>query len=172
MSLESEIKLGGLQRGRFLYFPVVPGRVEFAVALRRLLLERKPKLVAVELPGFLERAFQQALARLPEMSVILYMEEEGDEDRAIYVPVEPADPFTEALRTAGEIGAEAIFLEPNTNERPHLADNYPDTYSIARIGVERYVEAYRLWPQTRNEEVTTHASAMAWKLQGADPEAQ
>ena len=172
MSLESEIKLGGLQRGRFLYFPVVPGRVEFAVALRRLLLERKPKLVAVELPGFLERAFQQALARLPEMSVILYLEEDGDEDRAIYVPVEPADPFTEALRTAGEIGAEAIFLEPNTNERPHLPDNYPDTYSIARIGVERYVEAYRLWPQTRNEEVTTHASAMAWKLQGADPEAQ
>ena len=28
MSLESEIKAGSLDRGRFRYFPVVPGRVE------------------------------------------------------------------------------------------------------------------------------------------------
>jgi hypothetical protein len=172
MSLETDIKLGGLERGRFVYFPVVPGRVEFSVALRQLLLERKPKIVAIELPHFLKRTYEQALARLPEMSVILYMEEDGDEDRAIYVPVEPADPFTEALRTAEEIGAETIFLEPDTNERPHLTDNYPDTYSIARIGVDRYVEAYRVWPQPRTDEVSAHASAMAWKLQGADPEAQ
>jgi hypothetical protein len=171
MSLETEIKFGGLQRGRFLYFPVAPGRVEFSVALRRLLLERKPKLVAVELPGFLARSYKQALARLPEMSVVLYMEENGDEDRAVYVPVEPADPFTEALRTAEEIGAETIFLEPDTNDRPHLPDHYPDTYSIARIGVDQYVGAYRVWRQPRTEEVMTHASAMAWKLQGADPDA-
>ncbi|MBV9398771.1 MAG: hypothetical protein JO062_12385 [Bryobacterales bacterium] len=172
MSLEAELKLGGLKRGRFLYFPVVPGRVEFAAALRRLLLERKPKIVAVEAPGFLERAYRQALRRLPEMSVILYMEENGDEDRAIYVPVEPADPFTEALRTAGDVGAETIFLEPDTNERPHLPDRYPDTYSIARVGIDAYVEAYRVWPQPRTEEMIAHASAMAWKLQGADPEAE
>jgi hypothetical protein len=160
-----------LERGPFLYFPVVPGRVEFAAALRLLLQDRKPTIVAVELPGFLGRSFQQALARLPEMSVILYMEEDGDEDRAIYVPVEPADPFTEALRTADEIGAEAMFLEPDTNERPHLPDNYPDTYSIARIGVDHYVEAYRVWPQPSTKEVAAHAAGMAWKLQGTDPEA-
>jgi hypothetical protein len=34
------------------------------------------------------------------------------------------------------------------------------------------VEAYRLWPQPRTEEIAAHASAMAWKLQGADPEAR
>ena len=51
MSLEAEIKRGELSRGRFFYFPVVPGRVEFSVALRKLLLERRPKIVAVELPG-------------------------------------------------------------------------------------------------------------------------
>jgi hypothetical protein len=169
MSLEAEIKQGGLQRGRLLYFPVVPGRVEFAAALRRLLLEKRPQAVAVELPEFLSAAYRQALARLPEMSVILYMEEDPEDDRAIYVPVEPADPFTEALRTAEEIGAETMYLEPDTNERPHLPDLYPDTYSITRLGLERYIEAYRLWPQTRNEEVERHAGAMAWKLQGADP---
>ncbi|MGH9558563.1 MAG: hypothetical protein ACRD30_04930, partial [Bryobacteraceae bacterium] len=168
MSLEAEIKSGSLERGRFRYFPVVPGRVEFSIALRKLLLEHKPRIVAVELPGFLEATYGRALARLPEIPVILYIDE-ADEDHAVYIPVEPADPFIEALRTAEEIGAEVLFLEPDSAERPHLPDVYPDTYSIRRIGMDPYIEAYRVWPQTRTEEVAAHASAMAWKLQGADP---
>jgi hypothetical protein len=170
MSLEAEIKAGSLERGRFRYFPVVPGRVEFAIELRRLLLKDRPPVIAVELPAFLADTYRRALSRLPEMTVILYTDE-SDEDRAVYVPVEPADPFTEALRTAEEIGAEVIFLEPDSMERPHLPDTYPDTYSIQRIGLDRYIEAYRVWPQTRTDEVAAHASAMAWKLQGADPSA-
>ena len=67
--------------------------------------------------------------------------------------MEPADPFTEALRTAEEIGAEVIFLEPDTQERPHLHDQYPDTYAVQRIGLDRYIEGYRVWPQSRTEEV-------------------
>ena len=67
MSLETDIKLGSLERGRVRYFPVVPGRVEFAAALRRLLLAEKPQNVAVELPGFLEAPYRRALQRLPEM---------------------------------------------------------------------------------------------------------
>ena len=170
MSFEAEIKSGGLNRGKVRYFPVVPGKLEFALELRKLLLEAKPGVVAVELPGFLASCYQRALARLPEMSVILYHDEDGD-DRAIYVPVEPCDPFVEALRTAEEIGAQVIFLEPDSAERPHLPDTYPDTYATRRIGIDPYIEAYRVYPQMRTEEVTAHASAMAWKLQGADPEA-
>lgn len=171
MSLEAEIKAGSLERGRFRYFPVVPGRLEFSVELRRLLLAERPPIVAVELPDFLARTYRAAVARLPEMSVILFTDE-SEEDRAIYVPVEPADPFTEALRTAEEIGAEVIFLEPDSTDRPHMPDTYPDTYSVRRIGLNRYIEVYRVWPQTRTEEVSAHASAMAWKLQGADPSAK
>ena len=170
MSLEAEIKSGGLNRGKVRYFPVVPGKLEFALELRKLLLETKPGVVAVELPGFLASCYQRALARLPEMSVILYHDDDGD-DRAIYIPVEPCDPFVEALRTAEEIGAQVIFLEPDSAERPHLPDTYPDTYATRRIGLDPYIEAYRVYPQMRTEEVTAHASAMAWKLQGADPEA-
>ena len=174
MSLETDIKLGSLERGKVRYFPVVPGRVEFAAALRRLLLTEKPQIVAVELPGFLEPAYKRALLRLPEMSVILCTtsSSESDDDRPVYVPVEPADPFTEALRTAEEIGAEVIFLEPDTQERPHLHDTCPDTYAVQRIGLERYIESYRVWPQQRTEEVSAHAAAMAWKLQGTNPDLQ
>ncbi len=91
---------------------------------------------------------------------------------AIYVPVEPCDPFTEAVRTALEIDAEVIFIEPDSGDRPHLPDTYPDPYSIRYIGLNRYIDAYRVYPQPRNEETAAHAAGMAWKLQGADPLAQ
>ena len=161
---------GSLQRGNFRYFPVVPGRVEFSMALRRAILRDRPRIVAVELPGSLEDAYLQALARLPEMSVIVYPDAR-DEDRGIYVPIEPCDPFCEAVRTGLEVDAEVIFIEPDSGERPHLADAYPDPYSVRFIGIEKYVEAYRVHPQERSDEIANHAAGMAWKLQGTDPQA-
>ena len=153
MSGETDLRLpdaGSLRRGRFTYFPVVPGRLEFAIEVRRALLRGRPQVVALELPSTLQSVWIRAVGRLPEMSLIFYPEEEGDGDQAVYVPVEPADPFTEAVRTALEIGAEILFAEPDAGQRPHLKDNYPDTYAIRYIGVERYVEAYRVYPQTRD----------------------
>ncbi len=166
-----ELDPGGLTRGHFTYFTVIPGRMEFSIELRRYLLEHRPAVVAVELPGMLREEYLKAIDRLPEMSVLVYPEED-DEERAVYVPVEPADPFTEAVRTGAEIGAEIVFAEPDSADRPHLPDNYPDTYSIRRIGLNQYLEAYRVYAQERSEEIETHAAGIAWKLQGTDPTAQ
>src|SRR5207253_5046657 len=67
------------------------------------------------------------------------------------------------------IGAEVLFADPGIGERPHLPDHYPDSYAIRRIGIERYVESYRVYPQPRSEEIGRHAAGITWKLQGADP---
>lgn len=158
-----------LVRGRFQYFPVVPGRLEFAIEVRQAILRQRPQVVALELPATLQQAYLRAVERLPEISVIFYPDDTAGEDHAVYVPVEPADPFVEAIRSALEIGAEIVFADPDAGERPHLPDAYPDPYSIRRIGLERYIEAYRLFPQPRSEEVARHADGIAWKLQGADP---
>lgn len=161
---------GSLVRGRFHYFPVVPGRLEFAIEVRQAILRHRPPVVAVELPATLQQAYLRALERLPEISVIFYTDDTGGEDdRAVYLPVEPADPFTEAIRTALEIGAEVVFADPDVGERPHLPDSYPDPYALRRIGLEKYVEAYRIYPQPRSGEIARHADGIAWKLQGADP---
>lgn len=159
---------GSLRRGRFLYVPVAPGRLEFAIEVRRRILDEKPQVVAVELPLTLRAAYLRAVRRLPQITVLLYPDE-NEEDRAVYVPVEPADPFTEAIRTGLEIGAEILFADPDLGERPHLPDLYPDPYSIAHIGLEKYVEAYRVYPQPRTAATAEHAAGIAWKLQGADP---
>jgi len=159
---------GSLRRGNFTYFPVIPGKLEFSIELRRAILRAKPKIVAVELPGALEDAHLQALARLPEMSIIVYPDPQ-DEERGVYVPIEPCDPFTEAVRSGLEVDAEVVFIEPDLGDRPHLPDLYPDPYSIRYIGMEKYVEAYRVYPQDRNDEIAAHAAGIAWKLQGANP---
>ncbi|HEY3939254.1 MAG TPA: hypothetical protein VGL97_17615 [Bryobacteraceae bacterium] len=162
-----------IRRGNITYLPVVPGRIEFAWRVRRYLLEHRPRVIAVELPSSLEKQYVQALERLPRLSVILIPEDQQDEDeRATYIPVEPADPFVEAMRTGHEWDAEILFLEPATHERPHLRDTYPEPYATEIIGLRSYLEAYRVYPQQRTPEIGAHASAMAWKLQGADPLAE
>ena len=162
-----------IRRGNISYLPVVPGRLEFAWRVRRYLLHERPKAVAVELPSALERQYRAALDRQPEMSVILIPEMDGDgEERASYIPIEPGDPFVEALRTAREIEAQAVFLEPPTQQTPHVHDDYPEPYAVELIGLRAYLEAYRVQPQPRTPRMEAHAAAMAWKLQGADPLAE
>lgn len=160
---------GTINRGNITYYPVIPGRLEFTCRLRRFLLQSRPSVIAVELPSTLEPEYRDAVGRLPKMSLILLPPEDDEDDDATYIPVEPADPFVEALRCAEELKAETLFLEPPTTEKPHVPDHYPDPYSIELVGIERYVEAYRVHPQPRTEAVAAHAAAMAWKLQGADP---
>ena len=162
---------GSLQRGRFTYFPVAPGRMEFAIEVRQAILNARPQVVAVELPVTLQNAWMRGVARLPEMSLIFYPDETAGQDQAVYVPIEPADPFTEAIRSGIEVGAEIVFVDPDTGERPHLKDAYPDPYSIRHIGLARYVEAYRVYPQPRTAEIAAHAAGIAWKLQGTNPSA-
>jgi hypothetical protein len=172
MSGEIDLPLpdpGSLKRGRFTYFPVVPGRLEFALEVRQAILRQRPQAIALELPATLQAAWMRAVARLPEMSLIFYPDETLGLDQAIYVPIEPADPFTEAIRTGLEIGAEIVFVDPDAGQRPHLKDAYPDPYAIRHIGLARYIEAYRVYPQPRSPEISRHAAGIAWKLQGADP---
>lgn len=159
---------GSLRRGRFHYLPVAPGRLEFALEVRQAILREKPQVVAVELPVTLEQACLKAVERLPQITVLVYPDDK-EEDRGIYFPIEPADPFSEAIRTALETGATVLFADPDLGERPHLPDQYPDPYSLRHISLEKYIEAYRVYPQPRSDAIAEHASGIAWKLQGANP---
>src|SRR5450432_287128 len=113
MSAETGLPLsdaGSLTRGRFTYFPVVPGRLEFAIEVRQAILRSRPRAIALELPVGLQPAWLRAVARLPEISLIFYPDE-ASADEAVYVPIEPADPFTEAIRTGLQTGAEIVFVD-------------------------------------------------------------
>ena len=158
------------RRGRIRYLPAVPGSMEFAEFVREELLREPPQVVAVDLPATLEPVYRRAIERLPELSVILY-DDEG-EDRSVYSPVEVTDPLVEALRTAGEINAETVFLDPDAGEQSALPESYPDTYAVRRVGIHKYIHKYieagHLHSGRRSLEVAAHAEGLAWKLQGLD----
>ncbi len=160
-----------IRRGNLTYLPVVPGRLEFALHVRRSLLKLRPSVIAIELSASLAEQYRMAIERMPAMSVILLAPKSSyDEDEPpVYIPVEPGDPFVEALRTARELDAVILFLEPPVEGRSVLPFVYPSSYSVELIGVDRYVESYRLRLPQRTSEIEIHAAAMAWKLQGADP---
>ena len=114
--LQEPSAAGTLTRGNITYIPVVPGRIEFAAHVRRSLLEHRPEVVAIELPSSLESIYTKAIGRMPQMSVVVISDSHEDES-ATYIPIEPGDPFIEALRTAEEINAEVVLLEPPTQEK-------------------------------------------------------
>jgi hypothetical protein len=166
----SEPILNGLP-GKLFFVPVVPGRLEFALEVRRQLLQQVPDVVAVEFPVTLGDILLQAVKRLPEISVLVH-EDETDPSRGVYVPIEPADPIIEAVRTGLQIGAEIVFLEPDVLERPHLDQRYPDSYAVHRTSYESYLHAWNAnTSQAPSPGVMRElAMGMAWKLQGANPE--
>ena len=55
---------GSLARGRFTYFPVVPGRLEFALEVRAAILRDRPEVVALELPATLQPAWMRAVSQV------------------------------------------------------------------------------------------------------------
>jgi hypothetical protein len=159
---------GTLVRGNLTYVPVVPGRIEFARRVRQFLLAHRPEVVAVELPGPLESLYRRAIDRMPQWSVAVIHSDE-DEESAQYIPIEPGDPSIEALRTAAEIGAETILLEPAVRAGSQIPGRYPDTASIEYIGFGRFVDEYRVARSGRDQAAGRDANGMAWKLQGAVP---
>ena len=144
-------------------FGVVPNRAEFALEVRRQILERKPSIVAVELPMTLEAVYLRSVERLPELSVILY--EEPRKDHAVYIPVEVTDALIEAVRTALEIGARVEFIDPDLSDRLREEDYYPDTYALQRVGVEAYTKRYLGTPAAPSDDDRVQAEGMAWRVQ-------
>jgi len=124
--------------------PVCHDRMEFAEAVRQAIRHFRPQAVAVEMPPALGEAFQRAVDRLPYLSVLVYQDEDG---QAMYVPVEPADPLVEAVRTARELGLPVHFVDLHVTSYPEHRDLLPDAYLLNAGGLKAYWEAFQALPQ-------------------------
>lgn len=145
--------------------PIVHYRMEFARAVREAIEGLRPGAVAVELPPSLGEAFQQAVQRLPYVSVIVCQNEDGS---ALYLPVEPADPLVEAVRTARELGIPLHFVDLNVTGYPEHRDLLPDSYALHATGLRGYWEAYAAGGPPATSQVDrqreSHMAAVVKKL--------
>ena len=123
--------------------PILHYRMEFAQLVRMAFQRVRPEAVAIELPHTLEAPFLRALRRLPQISVLSYQSKAKEKEETVYLLVEPADPLVEATRMAVEQGLPLHFIDADSDSYPRHTEQFPDSYSICRIGLEAYYHAYR-----------------------------
>lgn len=123
--------------------PVLHYRMEFAHLVRLAFRQVKPDAVAIELPPTLEQPFLRALERLPQVSAISYRTEtSGRGGSTVHLLIEPADPVVEAGRLAREQGLSLHLVDVDTDHYPRTREQFPDSYSIGRIGLAAYYGEY------------------------------
>jgi len=120
--------------------PMLHERVDLAPVVRAVLTAVDPAAVAVELPTTLADAAEQAVARLPKISVVI--SEELGEDALVWV-VTPGDPLVEGMRWAAEHDREVVLVDPDVRYRHRRHDPLPDPHTLHELGAERYLELVR-----------------------------
>ncbi|MBF0528460.1 MAG: hypothetical protein HQK55_04150 [Deltaproteobacteria bacterium] len=134
-SLEQEL----IQDRNLTFVPMLHGRLEFAAVARRIFHHLKPDAIAVELPPTLTKAVEKGLDRLPYLSVVLYPEKDG---RFVYLPIEPQDAIFTTAHLARTKGIPLFFIDRDTEGYPRHREAMPDPYSVYRLGLKAYAEAY------------------------------
>ena len=147
--------------------PILHYRMEFAQLVRMAFQRVRPEAVAIELPHTLEAPFLRALRRLPQISVLSYQSKAKEKEETVYLLVEPADPLVEATRMAVEQGLPLHFIDADSDSYPRHTEQFPDSYSICRIGLEAYYHAYRTScaDQIPRQEDRRREQGMAFRLQ-------
>lgn len=119
--------------------PILHGRMEFALAVRRHFEMFRPHHVAVEYPETLGKRILQGVGRLPLLSVVYYEDKGG---AFTYLLIEPTDGQVEAIRLALSQGISVHFVDRDTSGYPLNFSPMPDPYAVKRIGHLQYVNAY------------------------------
>ncbi|MBJ7449543.1 MAG: hypothetical protein JHC93_04200 [Parachlamydiales bacterium] len=120
--------------------PVLHYTMESASFVKMAFDEITPDCVAVELAETMESQLKDAVARLPDISVVI----SGDTDPTYYL-IEPCDAAFEGIRLALENGIGAYCIDLDVDAAPRGGLSVPDPYSMARIGLKAYYDSYRIF---------------------------
>ncbi|NGX57889.1 MAG: hypothetical protein K940chlam3_00788 [Chlamydiae bacterium] len=128
-----------LHKDQIFAVPITHYNMEMAAAIKLAFEEIQPDCVAVELPETMQLQHLHAASRLPDISLVIPFSTHLD---PIYYLCEPCDPSYEALRSALETQIPAFCIDLDIDRYPEFKELMPDPYSITKIGLENYYEAY------------------------------
>jgi hypothetical protein len=171
MCLHSIMQLNSLRLSpRITCLPVIHGSGDFALAVRRLLLEQSFDLVTVPLPPSFQADVERGIDWLPRPTIVTQAEavdpfsshwspetdfddenaefddESFDDDPSeepahSYVPIDPCQPVIAALRAAISEHVPRAFIDLETARFiPHTAV-LPDAYALKRVSPEQFAAA-------------------------------
>lgn len=139
--------------------PVLHERLEYADCVRQAVQRLKPDAVVVETPSTLEELWVRAVDRLPAVSVLLY---ENSDGQTIYLPIQPADPMTEAARTARERGLGFCCGDLDVDGYADYRDPVPDPYALLRLGPARLYSSFLAHERRRDPLDDRREASMAY----------
>ncbi len=118
--------------------PVVHGSGDFALEVRRILLQEKFDCLAVPLPESFKEEVLPAVTELPKIHAVAAEEPNGEFN---YVPIDPCQPVIMAVRIALEEYLPIEFIDKET--RTYEPDPFmaPDPYALKEVPLEKYAAA-------------------------------
>ncbi len=142
--MTSALELGS----RITLVPVLHGSGDFAIAVRRLMLEQTFDCLAVPLPPSFQERVEEAIALLPVPSAVLQpavadflAAESESEERCSYVPIDPCQPVISAIRSAIPERMPRAFIDLETNLFEPPTAVLPDPYALKKVSLEQFAAA-------------------------------
>src|SRR3954464_13668278 len=142
--------------------PIIHGSGDFAVRVREELLSRPYDCVAVPLPPSFQPDVEEAIERLPAISIVAQLDADPDDAETgfSYVPIDPCQGVIAALRTAlGERIARA-FIDMETPRFESRTGVFPDPYALKRVSPEAFAAA--VLPHIPPPAPGQHRQRIAW----------
>src|SRR5438309_833857 len=155
-----------LQLGpRITCLPVIHGSGDFAVAVRRAMLESEFDCLAVPLPPSFQADVERGIEMLPSPTIVTQpeqpqfhtdwspdadadgadsdLEDLGGEDEPThsYVPIDPCQPVIAALRAAASEHIPRAFIDLETARFVPNTAVLPDAYALKKVAVEQFAAA-------------------------------
>ena len=95
---------------RLSVLPILHGSGDFALQVRRHLMNWSPDCVALPLPPSFAEPVEQGVNRLPQISVAI-QREISIEGAYNYVPIDPCQGVISAVRTAMDLGTHRAYVD-------------------------------------------------------------
>ncbi|HRX78222.1 MAG TPA: hypothetical protein P5307_04130, partial [Pirellulaceae bacterium] len=141
---------------RITALPIIHGSGDFALEVRRMMLEHRFDCVAVPLPPSFQADVEEAIGLLPTPTLVLQRESSGyqsdwtpdpieDDDDSdggcSFVPIDPCQGVIMALRVAMGEHITRRFVDLETSPFVPYSEPLPDPYALKKVSLERFAAA-------------------------------
>ncbi len=173
---------------RVAILPVIHGSGQFALTVRRWLLEKSFDCVAVPLPDSFRDPVEQAVLELPRPSIVIQPAsapflaaddtwhsrdwadntDESDESESTtvsYVPIDPCQGVIMAIRAAMGEHIPRAYIDLESNRFRPFATVMPDPFAVRHVSPERFAAAVLpSIPRPPDRQTQDRMLHMAWRL--------
>jgi hypothetical protein len=141
---------------RITLVPVLHGSGDFAVAVRRLMLNTSFDCLAVPLPPSFQADVERAIDDLPTITMVVQREtrlfdvedwspdqaeKEAAPDTCSYVPIDPCQAVIAALRIACQEQIPRAYIDLETRDYHAATLMFPDPYALKQTSIDRFAAA-------------------------------